>query len=779
MTTLYSVALFVSAWLLFSVQPMIAKQLLPSLGGAPIVWNTCLVFFQSMLLGGYCYAHSSTDRLGLRRQLLLHLTLLALPLLLFVWLARNGAFPLQVPSALFGTLIGKVHPVVGLALELTAVIGLPFFILSSNAPLMQRWYSRANSLSTRDPYFLYAASNLGSLVGLLGYPLLEKYFALPQQSWLWCAGYVSFLILVSICAARFWNDSNRESHAGPSKPRAIDSRLEANLSTGESINADRRFRWLALAAGPSSLLVSVTTYLTTDVAAVPLVWVIPLSIYLLTFILAFGNRRVLPHRLVMRYFPMVLILWAITRVIGATEPASVLFAVHLITFFVASLACHGELYRDRPPTERLTSFYLSLSLGGVLGSVTTALLAPLIFDGFFEYPLVLIGSFVVSNLASLSTRIKDAQGEKGGPEFSTFKTDFAIAAALGVIVIAAAFALDGFGYSAARTLQDTSARYLRGAVFALPLIGIGIWSDRTLRFGLGLAAILLGAQFASNTGQVLHAERTWFGTHRVTWDADRQFHELVHGSTVHGRQRWPPVKGGAPGAYYHPSGPLGDVFELQQERGPFTRVAVAGLGAGCVAYYGRDSQEQQWTFFEIDPEVARIAGDPNLFTFLRDAFSESQRMMMVIGDARLKLAEEPDEAFDLIILDAFSSDSIPAHLLTREAMDLYVCKLAERGLLAFHISNRHLDFRGLLAALAKEREEPLVRYGWDDLAGAQTPQENADGKMASQWVVMAREVSHLGSLARKGGRWKTLTSQSDLTPWTDDYADILAVWKHE
>jgi hypothetical protein len=779
MTALYVATLFVSAWLLFSVQPMIAKQLLPDLGGAPIVWNTCLVFFQAMLLGGYCYAHIVTVRLRLRRQLLLHLTLLSAPLLLFAVLATAGEGPLGAPPALRTWLRNSVHPIVGLAVVLTTTIGLPFFVLSSSAPLMQRWYWRTSSIPTGDPYFLYAASNLGSLTALLGYPLLERRLELSRQSWLWCSGYVSLFVLASFCALALWKVSAREPCAGIPEIQARASRPRLGHSGAASINATRQLRWLALAAAPSSLLVSVTNFITADVAAVPLAWVIPLAIYLLTFILAFARRQLLPHWLVMRYFPMVLIVWSITLVIGATEPASVLFATHLTTFFVASLACHGALRGDRPPPERLTNFYLCLSLGGVLGGVSTALLAPKIFDDFFEYPIIMIGSYAISNLRSISNRELEARADASGPASLRLGGDIAVAVAAGVFVILAAFALDAAGFSAARTLEDTEARYLRGALFALPLIVIGIWSARTIRFSLGLAAILLGAHLSSNTGQVIHAERTWYGLHRVTWDSDGRFHQLVHGSTVHGRQRWPPAQAAPPGAYYHPTGPLGDVFESQQERGTFRRVAIAGLGAGCIAYYGRDVPEQRWTFFEIDPAVVRIASDPRFFTFLRDAFPDPSRLDVVIGDARLKFAEEPDSAYDLIILDAFSSDSIPAHLLTQEALGIYASKLADRGLLVFHVSNRHLDFRGLLASLAEGHDEPLVCFGCDEFTGAQTLQESQDGKMASQWVAIARQVSHLGPLAREGGRWRILAADSDDTAWTDNYADILAVWKRE
>ncbi|MCA9427271.1 MAG: fused MFS/spermidine synthase, partial [Candidatus Omnitrophica bacterium] len=679
MTALYSLTLFVSAWLLFSIQPMIAKQILPDLGGAPIVWSACLVFFQTTLLGGYCYAHFVTERLGPRRQILMHLVLLALPLLLFIGLTSSIEGSLDASILLRDWLNRGVHPIIGLLAALSIAIGIPFFMLSSNAPLMQRWYSWIRSAPQEDPYSLYAASNLGSLIALLGYPLLERFLTLPQQTWFWRMGYLALFVLASSCALKVWQHSAIANSIGLRE----DQPKRKDVAGSGTLESSRQLRWLALAAAPSSLLVSVTNYITTDIAAAPLVWVIPLALYLLTFILVFGHRQWVPHHLVIRYFPMVLILWAITVLIGATEPVSVLIGVHLATFFVASLACHGELFKDRPAPERLTRFYLFLSLGGVLGSVLTVLVAPMIFNGFFEYPLILIVAFFVSNFSINSN--KDAD-ERGGP-FRQLYPDIAIALAAGAFVITAAFLLDSSGYSSSRSLQDTGVRYLRGAVFAFPLIVLGIWSTRPVRFSLGLAAILLGAHLSSVSGHLIYSERTWYGVHRVTWDADRRFHQLVHGNTVHGREQWPPVKESPPGAYYHPTGPIGDVFALQQQRGNFHKVGVAGLGAGCLAYYSRNVSDRHWTFFEIDPEVARIAGDPSLFTFLSDAFPNDSRMDIVIGDARLKLAKAEDSSFDLIVLDAFSSDSVPIHLLTQEALEIYLSKLTEGGLLVFHISN--------------------------------------------------------------------------------------------
>lgn len=779
MTALTSMTLFLSAWLLFTVQPMVAKHLLPELGGTPLVWNTCLVFFQSILLGGYCYAHILSRRISFRHQLLTHSILLPFPLLLCGLSAASGENPLYPFQALREWLSWGVHPIVSILIVLATGIGLASFMLSSNAPLLQHWYSCMKSGSRCDPYFLYAASNAGSLTALLGYPVIECYLDLYQQAWVWCGGYLGLSILIIICTRKLWKTSIKEISDRVPELTTVPPYTDFRDGARTPMTGARMLRWMALAAGPSSLLMSVTNVITTDVAAVPLIWVIPLALYLTTYILAFGRKQWIPYQLVIRYLPLVLILWAIPYLIKATEPASVLFVIHLTAFFLMSLACHGALHRDRPAPDHLTSFYLCLSAGGVLGSIVTAFLAPLVFDDFFEYPIVMIVCFALTNRMSPSERISETLPNEVGSISLRLIGDIAIALTCGLFVVAAALGLDAMGFSAARSLDDIQVRYLRGAAFALPLVILSIWSHRTLRFLLGFGIILLGAHLSSLTGQVIYNERTWFGVHRVTWDPGHRFHQIVHCNTVHGRQRWPPIQGAPPSSYYHPTGPLQDVFESQRERGTFRQIAIAGLGAGCIAHYGHGANDQHWTFFEIDPAVVRIASDPRFFTFLHDTFPEKTRLNIVIGDARLKMAEQPDAVFDLIVLDVFSSDSIPVHLLTQEALIIYKSKLADKGMLVFHISNRHLDLRGLLASLAGTYKAPLVCFGCDDLIGAQTPQEVEDGKMPSQWVVMARHISHLGPLADRNGRWEMLPASSGISPWTDSYANILAVLKRE
>jgi hypothetical protein len=535
-------------------------------------------------------------------------------------------------------------------------------------------------------------------------------------------------------------------------------------------------RWLGLAAVPSSLLLGVTGYITTDIAAVPLLWVIPLVLYLLSFVIAFARRRGISHRVVMRYLPLALVVWSVTIVLGATEPASVLLAVHLVTFFWAALACHGELYRDRPAAEDLTGFYLIVSLGGVIGGAIVTFLAPAVFESYLEYPLAMLAAFLVAT-SPVPAAARLPAASRGAQR----KTPLALAIDIGVPVVAVllvvigASYLEAAGHTAEKALTDPAARYLRGTAYTVPLVWCFVWSSRSLPFALGVAAVLGVVPMTSAVyGGVLHVERTLFGVHRVTVDAAGEFHLLIHGNTVHGRQRWSPEPSANPGSYYHADGPAGDLFRLIGAKPEARRIAVIGLGAGSLACYGRDKPEQHWTFYEIDPAVVRIATNPRYFTFLSDSFADRSRLSIVVGDARLQLAKAADGQFDAIIFDAFSSDSVPVHLVTKEALALYLRKLARGGLVALHVSNRHLELRPLVGALAAAQDEPLVALARDDTLADVTDHQRRDGKQASVWVVLAREAADIAPLPET---WQPLATNARVAAWTDEYASILAVAK--
>ncbi len=722
----YMLAIFLSATLLFGVQPMFARMALPLLGGAPAVWNTALVFYQAALLAGYVYAHVTTRWLGVRRQAALHVIVLLLPLLVL---------PIGIPQGWTPTT--TENPIPWLLALLLVAVGLPFWVVSASSPLLQKWFASTGHRSATDPYFLYAASNLGSMLALLSYPvLLEPYLRLHDQSRLWAVGYLLLVLLIGGCAVLLWRAPTRA---------VIDVPLSEAAVPGLTVS--RRLRWIFLAFVPSSLMMSVTTYLSTDIAAVPLLWIIPLALYLLTFILVFASKPILPHLVMVRALPIVILPLLITLMIHATEPIGLLVVLHLLTFFVATMVCHGEMAQDRPPTNYLTEFYLWMSVGGVLGGIFNALIAPLVFSGVAEYPLTLVlvclAGFRLTNTPQRSReRI----------------LDWALPAAVGLLTL-----------GLVKGVQSTdlaSGPLTYGLVFGLPAVICFGFSRRPLRFGLGVGAILLASTlYIGERGRALYTERSFFAVNRVALSPSQQYHLLLHGSTLHGIQSLEPSRRGQPLSYYFPDGPVDQVFSAFSGPEAKDSVAVVGLGAGSLACYGQPGQH--WTFYEIDPSVERIARDPHYFTFLRDCPAK-----VVLGDARLSLAGVPDKQYDLIVLDAFSSDAIPMHLVTREALKLYLDKLAADGLLLFNISNRHFDMEPTFGNLAQDAGVVSLVQSDDVRSQAELDQ----GKQPSQWVVMGRQSAHLGKLVASP-RWRPVRVQPNTAVWTDDFSSILSVLK--
>lgn len=734
----YGLTIFVSATLLFLVQPMFARMALPLLGGAPAVWNTAQVFYQAALLLGYGYAHLTTRWLGARRQAALHLALLSLPLLVL---------PIGIPAG--WTPPRDDNPSLWLLAVLSVAVGLPFFVVSTSSPLLQKWFSGTGHHAAADPYFLYAASNVGSMLALLSYPLLvEPNLGLLDQSWLWAIGYGVLLLLMAGCAIGLWR-APREATAPDQRPAATVASPTSGLS------GRRRLRWVLLSFVPSSLMLSVTTYLSTDIAAIPLLWVIPLALYLLTFILVFATRPPLPHWLMVRALPFALLPLVIVLAARATQPIGLLTALHLATFFVAAMVCHGEIARDRPSTQHLTEFYLWMSVGGMLGGVFNALLAPQLFTGIVEYPLMLVLACLLLPRQAASTDTSGASVV--APPRRSQMLDLGLPVGLSVLCALLVVAAEAGGLQAGPAST--------GLMFGLPALLCFSFSRRPVRFGLGIAAILLvSASTSGVSGQVLYAERSFFGVHRVTLDPSGQYHLLLHGSTLHGKQSLDPARRREPLTYYYPTGPLGQLFDALK-RGPARpSVGVVGLGSGAIACYSTPGQ--RWTFYEIDPAVERIARDQRYFRFLSDCTPDAE---VVLGDARLSLGDAASQQYDLLVLDAYSSDSIPMHLMTREALQLYVAKLAPCGLLLFHISNRHLDLEPVLGNLAADAG--LVGLTQDD--ATLTPAEEALGKQASQWVVLARQPQDLAALS-SDPRWQPLRRDAGAL-WTDQFSSIVGV----
>ncbi len=751
MPVLFALTLFVSALLLFLIQPMIAKMILPLLGGMPAVWITCLLFFQTVLLTGYLYAHALSRRLTARRQALVHLAVilvpaLALPLVLLPWHMLRGDASTAVPAAWLGLPPTEASPVPWLLALLGLSVGLPFFALSTTAPLLQRWFAQTGHPSARDPYFLYAASNLGSMLALLGYPaLVEPSLGLTWQSGAWMAGYGVLAVLVGSCALVVW----RTAAGAPLEPKKLlPVEGEGPGSVPDPVTAGRRLRWMALAFVPSGLLFGVTTYLSTDLPPVPLLWIIPLAIYLLTFILVFSRRLLIPQRWVMLLIP-VLILVQLGQVLGElTEPKWAAMLIHLLLFFAIALFCHGELARDRPPVEHLTEFYLWLSVGGVLGGLFNVLVAPLLFSLVTEYPLeIALACLFVPQLAA----------RRPGGALVNIGLPLAAGVAAAVLLVL--------------LVAGREATWLRTVLLLIPAVAVYLlvarFSDRPLLFGLSVELILLTAVTGlSPLGEVIYRERSFYGILRVTRDPKGRYLQLFHGGTCHGKERLTDdrFERDVPRTYYYPTGPIGQVFDAFSGPQAKRRVAVVGLGPGSLASYVHRGQEM--TFYEIDPHVVAVAR--HYFKFLGDCTAKIQ---LVLGDARQSLAREPEGKFDLIVLDAFSSDAIPVHLMTREAMrDVYLHKLAEDGLIAFHISNRYLDLRPVVGDLAADLH--LVARIEMDAA------DESVGKEASTWVVLARKSEDLGPLGRDR-RWQPLAGQPGGRVWRDDFSDPLRVfwWK--
>jgi len=764
---LYSVTMFAGATLLFVVQPMVGKMILPLLGGTPAVWSTCMVFFQAALLGGYAYAHASTAWLSVRRQMLLHLALLALPL---------AVLPLAVNPALLRG--GESNPILDVLLLLSLSVGLPFLVVSATAPLIQKWFTHTGHPAARDPYFLYAASNLGSMLALLGYPtLIEPRLHLRGDGWLtqtrlWSLGYFALALLIALCMLALWPRGPATPNGEPDQSTMAEAPPEPPPSGAQYL------RWIALAFVPSSLMIGATTYVTTDIAAVPLLWVMPLAIYLLSFILAFGRWPAVLHRLVVvATVPVALVVFFLI-LSGFKQRIWITVLWHFLLLFLVALACHGELALTRPSSRHLTQFYLLISVGGVLGGLFNALVAPLIFRSLVEYPLVMA-------LACLLV---------GGPRRPKSWAPRAVVAA---IVLALAVGLMTLIlYSDLVTVRLDTAFFTR--LFWIPsatvaewvtpielkinkLLGYGVplfalffLRRRSLALALGLIAVLLVGDFvdARNGNQILET-RSFFGVLRVTRDNDLSgYTELWHGTTLHGRQSLDPKLRQEPIAYYHRGSPIALVMAELERRSTIIHVAVIGLGTGTMAAFVRPGDIV--TFYEIDPKVRDIATNRYYFGYVPEAISRGATVRIEMGDARIRMdqvrKERPGERYDLIVVDAFSSDAIPVHLLTREAFRLYFNMLGLRGLLVLHLSNRYLSLEPVVANLAEDAQLDgrLLRH---DL------HPSGEGATSSTWAVLARTPGAFGNLTHDPG-WTAakLETSPRVGVWTDDFHNLLRVF---
>lgn len=734
----FASTIFVSAFLLFSIQPIFAKMVLPTLGGAPSVWAVSMCFFQGALLAGYCYAHLLIRLVPMRIAVLVHLLLLSVALL---------SLPFGLPA--FAGEPANGNQYLWLMGVLTVGVGLPFFAVSANAPLLQAWFARTGHPHANDPYFLYGASNFGSLIALLSYPIaIEPIFGLSVQASLWTKGFVLLALLITASGLLMLV----ASIGGTLQANAATSRAQISTPTARPTLANR-LSWIALAFVPSGLLVAFTSYIATDIASAPFLWVLPLAAFLGTFILVFRDPPLVSHRLMLLVQPALVGAAMLIAGTGAMAGLIISAIVGSAAFLVTTMVCHRELYERRPAGEHLTEFYLWMSLGGVLGGMFAAIIAPQVFSSIAEWPLLLALGVLCRPgvLADVKQRLERVEAGK---------------AVLLLVGGGLAVLLPG-------NLGVLPQHYALGAMFVLILVGavlMVVATQKALRLaatGLALAFLVtvLPQSLSSDT-----AIRSFFGVIRINTTSDNQFRLMLHGTTVHGGQMLKDNAGQSlidptPVTYYYSKGPMARSIEVGRARaeaqGLMMTAGIVGLGSGALACYSKPGEN--WSFFEIDQHVVDIARDPKQFQFLSVC---APNIPIVLGDARLTLAKSPAQSLDYLLIDAFSSDSVPVHLLTKEALELYLSKLKPEGLLAMHISNRHMDLVAVAAATAGQIPGIHTRVVTDVV-------EKPSMAAAVSRVFISRSKATMDLLGVSlPGAVEIATSS--LKPWTDDYSNVIA-----
>jgi SAM-dependent methyltransferase len=848
----FALTLFTSATLLFLVQPMIGKMILPLLGGTPAVWNTCMVFFQGVLLAGYAYTHFVSTRLSRRSQLLLQALLLVTPFVFFLLPFSLGKWTPPADS----------NPVFSVLWILTIVVGLPFFIVSTTAPLLQKWFGFTDHPAAKDPYFLYGASNLGSMLALVAYPLLmEPAYAVPEQTVVWSIGYGIFAAMVLGCIGMLLLRERRVAGASlsteplPPQPAVVTEtaftprrlRKEPSPAPAETpepgITWLRRLRWIGLAAIPSSLMLGLTTYMTTDIAAIPFFWVIPLAIYLFTFILVFArwpvtwtaparrigpewlpsvaiggailcltigfaihwlypvyrDPRVLgpshvfyllsffglfvfwvsqgigsPHEFVLFFQPCFLLFLVLYIVADIDRKVWIEFMLHVTSFAFVTLLCHGELARDRPSAEHLTEFYLCMSIGGVAGGLFNVLVAPFVFrTGLYEYPLAMVVACLMRPTMVGKETFLPGDSQAGKPTWLGRTLDIAMPITVAVVVyflirIDSTGANLWFLHHWDPRWDPEAMRYpphLRPLVITLPIVAVLALALRPLRFGLSVGVLWLIVSLYDDSQQKwVFRDRGFFGLVKVkAVDSDEyspfNYITLIHGGIDHGRQHAEPSKRHEPCSYFHPLTGIGQIFmklswpntplpatlsEYYQKENPYFNFrlsnqrfpasligmganplaalvdlhseppfAVVGLGTGTLAAYAKPYQAMD--IYEIDPLVYRLSqkvdGQDPPFTYVEDAKKRGADLHVILGDGRLKIKDAPDHWYHVICLDAFASDAIPVHLLTVEAIETYLKKLAPGGVLVFNTTNKYIRLNPVLKDAADALDLECLALG--------------------------------------------------------------------
>jgi hypothetical protein len=700
-----------AAWLLFVLEPLVGKWVLPYLGGAPAVWNTCLMFFQATLLAGYAWVHFGTRWLGVRRHALAHGLIVVL------------SFLTLPPSLPWRWLTSAAEtPIVSLLGMLVLSVGAPFFVITTTAPLVQKWLSRTRYPSASDPYYLYAASNLGSLAGLVAYPfLIEPAFGIATQRTAWAVGYAVYIVLLGWTAYLSLRGVRRDPVRNDAVPP------DPGRRTGSPAS------WVFRAFVPSALLLTVTTHVTTDIAPVPLLWIVPLALYLGSFILAFArpSSRLVEVAAVVQV-PLFVLIGA--TLLLSRHPVWTV-PVHLLFLAVTAYVAHGSLARERPPTDRLTDYYLWISVGGALGGIFIVFIAPALLRVSTEYLLLIV-------LAGLAR-----PRSSGAPPARRPYVIAAAAVAITVLVARVA------GLQAAVTV------WLAAPIFVVAMLAMVRLHTHppALALALALAFVAFGV-LLPRRGTLLAEERNFFGTTSVI--SAEGVRVMRHGRTLHGMAFEAPERRTEPTAYYNPAGPFGDVLGWVGDRTTAATVGVVGLGAGTAACYARPGQS--WEYFEINPSVIRFATDTTYFHFLGECTPGSP---IRLGDARLRLLASDSGHFDVLILDAFSSDAVPIHLVTREAFQLYRSRLADDGLLLMNVTNTWVSLEPVVADHANALSmQAVIRR--DDFAP--TPEH-----VSSDWMVVTNNATLLAAL-REGG-WVTARERPGFGSWTDDFSNLLSV----
>ncbi|MFO1242644.1 MAG: fused MFS/spermidine synthase [Rickettsiales bacterium] len=728
---LYSATIFAGSFLLFLIQPMITKVILPYLGGSAMVWNTAMLFFQTVLLFGYGYAHLTARFLRPRRQATLHLIVVAASLLLM----PIGLVPFSQGDP-------STTPLFWLIGTLFLSVGLPYFLLSANATLSQHWFAHTGHSKAKNPYALYVTSNIASFIGLLSFPfIVEPRLDFESQAKVWSVVYGIFFCLLASCIL------------GLKRAYALENSATETNKARPVLAWREKAMWVLLAFAPSSLLQGTTTHILTDIASFPLLWVLPLALYLLTFTIAFSRFSDRATRLCWRIQPVSIILAFLTLVFYASP--NLALVLHLIIFFVLALACHGLLARKKPDPAHLTQYYLWISLGGALGGLFNAILAPLIFTGILEYPLTLA---LICLLIPTEPKSWRAQIVESYPT-----AIFALFIGL-LILVKTINGIHELSWDDITTKEGIWAVIVQGGVTGF--FAVMVLSSEKKPLCMALSCLILYVMMPSLTSEgdtrLVYSERNFFGVLKVRDNKSLNAYTLIHGTTLHGIQSKDETHRLTLQAYYFPMHYVYDALSETTRKMPF---AVVGLGTGILSCVG--SEQQHVDLYEIDPAVIEIANDTRYFTYLRDCPPEKN---IILGDARIKLEGAADSRYGMMVIDAYNSDSLPMHLMTREALRLYLSKLAPHGILAFHISSRNLDLGPILARLAADAHLPALELAYEP------PRDN---KLItpSRWVVMAKDEADLQSLRTNDPAWKPLTMPKNGSVWTDHYSNLLEAIK--